>query len=274
MPQLQSKINQEKITLKYTQEGFVAPLDIITKEEAQGLRDDLENAELELADKPEKLALLKAYPERLLPSFDRLIRNENLISAASAVLGPNLMVWSAGLFIKEKNSSKIVSWHQDLTYWGLDDIAETTCWIAISRAHADSGCMKFVPGSHKTKIVPHNDTYSEDNLLSRGQEISVKVNENDAVSAALDAGQASMHHGLLFHSSGPNTSNGRRIGSAIRYIKPSMKQESGDKPIVSLVSGKDDFGNFKIADAPKSRLSEEDFELCRQDKALKQRILL
>ena len=167
MPQLQSKIDQEKITIKYTQEGFVAPLDIITKEEAQVLRDDFENAELELADKAEKLALLKAYPERLLPSFDRLIRNENLISAASAVLGPNLMVWSAGLFIKEKNSSKIVSWHQDLTYWGLDDIAETTCWIALSRAHADSGCMKFVPGSHKTKIVPHNDTYSDDNLLSR-----------------------------------------------------------------------------------------------------------
>ena len=92
MPQLQSKIDQEKITIKYTQEGFVAPLDIITKEEAQVLRDDFENAELELADKAEKLALLKAYPERLLPSFDRLIRNENLISAASAVLGPNLMV--------------------------------------------------------------------------------------------------------------------------------------------------------------------------------------
>jgi len=83
-----------------------------------------------------------------------------------------------------------------------------------------------------------------------------------------------MHHGLLFHSSGPNTSNDRRIGSAIRYIKPSMKQESGDKPIVSLVSGKDDFGNFKIADAPKGWLAEEDFELCRQDKALKKQILL
>ena len=65
--------------LKYTQEGFVAPLDIISKDEAQLLREDLENAELELADEPEKLALLKAYPERLLPSFDQLIRNENNI---------------------------------------------------------------------------------------------------------------------------------------------------------------------------------------------------
>ena len=274
MPQLKAHgKDHADITLRYNRDGFIAPINIISKEEAQALRMDLEIAELELSDNPEKLALLKAYPDRLLPLFDCLTRNEKLVSAASAVLGPDLMVWSAGLFIKEKRSSKIVSWHQDLTYWGLDDVAETTCWVALSTANENSGCMKFVPGSHQTKIVPHVDTYSEDNLLSRGQEIAVDVDENTAVVAALVAGQASMHHGLVFHSSGPNTTDDRRIGSAIRYIKPSMKQDTGDRPLVSLVSGRDLFGNFKIADAPKGRLMDEDFELCRKDKALKQRLL-
>jgi ectoine hydroxylase-related dioxygenase (phytanoyl-CoA dioxygenase family) len=266
-------LDQADITRTYMQDGFVVPIDVLSQHEARILRTDLEDAEAELANDVEKLALLKAYPDRLLPSFDALTRNETLISAASAVLGPNLMVWSAGLFIKEANSPKIVSWHQDLTYWGLDDIAETTCWVALSKAHETSGCMKFVPGSHKTKIVPHIDTYAEDNLLSRGQEIAVEVNEKDAVVAALDAGQASMHHGLLFHGSGPNTTDDRRIGSAIRYIKPSMKQATGDRPLVSLVRGQDNFGNFKIVDAPRGRLLDEDFELCRQDKALKARLL-
>ena len=266
-------LDQVDITLTYMQDGFVVPIDVLSQHEARILRTDLEDAEAELANDVEKLALLKAYPDRLLPSFDALTRNETLISAASAVLGPDLMVWSAGLFIKEANSPKIVSWHQDLTYWGLDDIAETTCWVALSKAHEKSGCMKFVPGSHKTKIVPHIDTYAEDNLLSRGQEIAVEVNEKDAVVAALDAGQASMHHGLLFHGSGPNTTDDRRIGSAIRYIKPSMKQATGDRPLVSLVRGQDNFGNFKIVDAPMGRLLDEDFELCRQDKALKARLL-
>ena len=59
--------------------------------------------------------------------------------------------------------------------------------------------MKFVPGSHKSRIVPHVDTFSENNLLSRGQEIAVDVNEQDAVAVELRAGQASMHHGHLFH---------------------------------------------------------------------------
>ena len=264
---------QSEIAAVYERDGFVVPIDVVSQAETQAVRDDLEAAEVELAGDPEKLGLLRGYPDRLLPSFDALTRNPKLIASASAVLGPDLMVWSASLFIKEAATDKIVSWHQDLTYWGLDDAEETTCWVALSRASLESGCMRFVPGSHKTRIVPHTDTFADDNLLSRGQEIAVEVDEEDAVVAALEAGQASMHHGHLFHASGPNTTNDRRIGSAIRFIKPSMKQKTGDKPLVSLVNGEDPFGHFTIAEPPRGRLNEKDFALCRTDKALKDRLL-
>ena len=257
----------------YERDGFVFPIDVISESEAREIRADLESAEAELADDPERLALLRSYPDRLLPSFDRLIRNPNLIDAASQVLGPDLMVWSAGLFIKEANSPKIVSWHQDLTYWGLDDAEETTCWVALSPANELSGCMKFVPGSHKHSLVPHVDTFDDNNLLTRGQEIAVEVNEEDGVSAVLGTGQASMHHGHLFHASGPNTTNDRRIGAAIRYITPSMKQRSGDRSLVALVAGQDSHGHFLVADTPKGRLLDEDFELCRRDSQIKRRVL-
>jgi ectoine hydroxylase-related dioxygenase (phytanoyl-CoA dioxygenase family) len=196
-----------------------------------------------------------------------------LIAAASQVLGPDLMVWSAGLFIKDANTAKIVSWHQDLTYWGLDDAEETTCWVALSPASTESGCMKFIPGSHKKQLVAHVDTFDENNLLTRGQEIAVEVNEEDGVAAALNTGQASMHHGHLFHASGPNTTADRRIGSAIRYIKPSMKQQSGDKSLVALVSGEDKYGHFEIAETPRGRLLDEDFERCFRDLEIKRRVL-
>ena len=189
-------------------------------------------------------------------------------------MGENILVWSAALFIKEAESKKIVSWHQDLTYWQLNDIKEVTCWFAVSSARKKAGCMKFIAGSHKKSIVPHNDTFDENNMLSRGQEIVVEVDENQAVYAELDPGQASFHHGLLFHSSGPNLTNDRRIGSAIRYISASMKQNTGDRPLVTQVSGDEDFGNFNILPPPKGRLLEEEFELCKQDNELKKRLLL
>ncbi|MEM7090880.1 MAG: phytanoyl-CoA dioxygenase family protein [Pseudomonadota bacterium] len=257
----------------YETDGFVAPIDILTAEEAQVLRTDFETAEAELSDDPARLKLLYTYPDRLLPSFDTLIRHPNLIAAASAVLGPDLMVWNGGLFVKESRSPQIVTWHQDLTYWGLDDAEEVTCWVAISDASVDSGCMKFVPGSHKSRIVEHIDTFSDNNLLSRGQEIAVDVAEEDAVAAALLAGQASMHHGHLFHASGPNLTGDRRIGAAIRYIKPAMRQESGAKTLVALVAGRDDYGHFEVANAPRGRLHDDDFAMCQRDQDQKQSIL-
>ncbi|MGI9524402.1 MAG: phytanoyl-CoA dioxygenase family protein [Hyphomicrobiaceae bacterium] len=268
-----SKGRMEDVVESYAHDGFVFPISVISEEEAEALRADLEAAEEELADSPDRLALLRSYPDRLLPSFDQLVRNTVLIQHASQILGSDLMVWSAGLFIKEPHSQKIVSWHQDLMYWGLDDAEETTCWVALSPATKESGCMMFVPGSHKRRLVPHIDTFAENNLLSRGQEIAVKVDDSEGVAVELEPGEASMHHGHLFHASGPNTTRDRRIGTAIRYIRPSMRQVSGDKSLVALVAGEDRHGHFKLAGSPRGRLAAEDFELCRLDSDLKRRVL-
>lgn len=261
------------IAQRYDQDGYVFPIDAISEGDASAIRADLEAAERQLRDDPERLALLRSYPDRLLPSFDRLIRNPVLVESAKAVLGPDLMVWSSALFIKEANSPKIVSWHQDLTYWGLDDAEETTCWVALSPATRASGAMKFVAGSHRKRAVDHVDTFDANNLLSRGQEIAVEVDENDAVVVELMPGQASMHHGHLFHASGPNTTGDRRIGSAIRYIKASMKQQDGTKSLVAHVSGEDQWNHFTVAPPPQGRLHEDDFELCRRDAVAKRHIL-
>ena len=110
----------------YTKNGFFSPVNALSKAEAAELRKDYETAEEELKGDTERLSLLKAYPNRLLPSFDTATRNETLVEAAKEILGENILVWSAALFIKEASSTKIVSWHQDLTYWQLNDIKEVT----------------------------------------------------------------------------------------------------------------------------------------------------
>jgi ectoine hydroxylase-related dioxygenase (phytanoyl-CoA dioxygenase family) len=257
----------------YTRDGFAFPIDVLSETQAKAVRADLERAEAELADDPARLGMLRSYPDRLLPSFDRLVRNPNLIEAVTPILGPDLMVWSGGLFIKEANTPHVVTWHQDLTYWGLDEVDKVTAWVALSPATIESGCMRYVPGTHTRRLVPHVDTFADNNLLSRGQEIAVEVDEDAAVNVILDTGQASLHHGHLFHASGPNRTNDRRIGVAIRYIKPSMKQKSGDRSLVTLVSGEDRYGHFTAVGEPKGWLTADDFELCRRDSEIKRRVL-
>jgi non-heme Fe2+,alpha-ketoglutarate-dependent halogenase len=77
----------------------------------------------------------------------------------------------------------------------------------------------------------------------------------------------------MFHGSGPNMTNERRLGVAIRYVAPSMKQTSGDKLLVSHVSGKDEYGHFEVMPPPAGRLRPEDFERARRNTEMKQGIL-
>jgi len=52
-----------------------------------------------------------------------------------------------------------------------------------------------------------------------------------------------------------------------------MKQTSGDKLLVSHVSGRDDYGHFNVAPPPTRRLQEEDFERVRRNVEVKRGIL-
>jgi chlorinating enzyme len=163
-----------------------------------------------------------------------------ILDAVESILGPDLMLWSCEYFIKEARTAKVVSWHQDLTYWGMGETDhEVTAWVALSLATPESGCMRFVPGSHKQPIVNHTDTFADDNLLSRGQEIAVEVDENDAIAAALLPGQMSLHHGRIFHASGPNVSNDRRIGFVMRFIRPDTPATGTGRDYAMLVRGCD-----------------------------------
>jgi non-haem Fe2+, alpha-ketoglutarate-dependent halogenase len=124
-----------------------------------------------------------------------------------------------------------------------------TVWVAFTPANLLNGCMKFMPGSHRQQLE-HKDTFDKHNLLSRGQEIAVKVDESKGVDAILKPGQASLHHVLLAHGSEPNKSNDRRIGFAIRYIPTDVKQAVGTRDSATLVRGVDTFHYFEHEPRP------------------------
>ena len=239
-----------QIAAAYARDGFVFPLDILSADEALTLRTDLEEAEALYADDPKKRAMVRGYPARLLPSYDALIRHPKMIAAASAVLGPDLLVWGSGHFIKEANTTSYVSWHQDLTYWGLDEPDEATLWVALSPASVEAGCMRFIPGSHRERIMPHADSFADENLLTRGQEIAIEVDDDKAVFCPLQSDELSLHYVRTVHASEPNQSSERRIGVAVRYITPDVSQVNGDVDSAWLVRGGDTHGNFVLETPP------------------------
>lgn len=240
---------------QYQQDGYLSPLDLLSQEEltryAQQYYECRDLAQQKNLDHQGE-RYFRTNAHLVLPFINEVMRHPKLLDMVESILGPNLLVWSAEFFVKPANSQKIVSWHQDLTYWGLGEVDdELTARVAFSEVNQASGCMRFVPGSHKQRIQPHRDTFSDDNMLSRGQEIVVEVNEKDTRLIELSPGQVSFHHGRMFHASGPNSTNAPRIGLAIRYITPSVRQQVAKRDYAMVVRGLDESGNW-IAVAPPS----------------------
>ena len=241
----------------YHEDGFVKPVRAFSPARAVELRKEIERIERQCAnaDKPIDInQYFRVNGQIVIPLLYEIARTEAVLDAVESVLGPNLLVWSCELFIKEAGSEKIVSWHQDMTYWGMGGSdKQATAWIAITNVSEEAGCMRFVPGSHKQQLIPHIDKFSEDNLLSRGQEVAVDVDEDDAVLDDLAPGEMSIHHGRIFHASGPNRSSDRRIGAAIRYVTPDLERSASGRDFATLVRGVDEYGNW-INAAPPAKL--------------------
>ncbi len=230
----------------YRRDGFVSPLPALSPPEISELCTELDG--LERREGGGISARTNRKPHLLLPWLNEVIRHPRILDAVEDVIGPNILCWGSGFFAKPAHDRALVSWHQDSTYWGLSEPEVVTAWVAFTASTAESGCMRVIPGTHRLDQIPHRDTFAEDNLLSRGQEIEV---EGDAVDLILDAGEMSLHHVRLIHGSTPNRAGQPRIGYAIRYVPTFIRQTAGVPDSAKLVRGEDTFGNFLPEPVPR-----------------------
>ena len=227
---------------QYHWEGYYFPLPVLCDEEVATCRGHLEAFE---QSQGEPIGgALRNKSHLLFKWIDDLMREDALLDPVEDLIGPDLLCWNTLFWVKEAGSESFVSWHQDLRYWGLDTHDLITVWLALSPATTESGCMRVLPGSHVGELLPHADEYQADNMLTRGQEISVEVDEALAVEMPLKPGQASMHNGRLAHASTPNASADRRIGLSFHYAPTKTKQVVGNWDSAALVRGEDRYGHF------------------------------
>ena len=242
------KVLSEAAVRQYSERGYYFPVRVLTPGEAANYRSKLETYETETGG-PLK-SEMKHKTHLIFKWAYELVRLPKILDAVEDLIGPNILCWSSTFFIKEAQSPAYISYHQDLTYWGLDPADIVTAWVALAPATLESGAMKFLPGSHTTEILPHKDTFAKDNLLTRGQEVAVEVDEGKLVDVLLQPGEMSLHHVKLVHGSMPNKSDDRRIGFAVRYVPSYVRQVAGPKDSAILVRGSDANGNFEPEEPP------------------------
>lgn len=227
---------------RYQEDGYLAPLDALSRAEADELFRYVQEFEASVPPEEAKKGLGTKCHLLHPPLYD-LLFHPKILDAVESILGPNILVWGSGFFYKKPGDGGYVSWHQDSTYWGLEPFDIVTAWVAVTPSRRENGCMRVVPGTHVKGQLPHADTFDKNNLLSRGQEIQVEVDEKDARDIVLEPGQFSLHHVAIVHGSEPNRSDIPRYGFTIRYIPTHVKQIGGRTSAV-LVRGKDEYGHF------------------------------
>ncbi len=243
---------------QYYEAGYVAPIDVFSKDEADEIRKEIELIEKKWPKELEGLG--RNYIHLISPVFDKVCHNNKILDAVESIIGKDILVCGTTLFVKNPKEKGFVSFHQDAKYIGLEPYNWVTAWVAVTDSNEENGCMRMWAGSHKQKLKYHNQKFDENNLLTRGQTIeNVPIDETKPV--ILKAGQISLHHPTVVHGSGINKSDERRIGFVIQsYIGTNVDQVLG-KIYVQQARGDDTFKYHKHVQRPKELMNKKNIQI-------------
>ena len=255
---------------QFQETGFLPAFPVLSADHALHFRANLESFEAE--NDGVLTGSLRFKNHLLFKWLSDLIRSPRILDVVEDIIGPDIMVWSTDWWIKEANSPQFVSWHQDSQYWGLDTDKLVTVWVALSPSTIESGCMRVLPGSHLGPDLAHEETYHNDNMLTRGQSID-DINEDKAVNLVLDTGQAILFAFRIAHASYPNKTDDRRVGLAIRYIPPDTQQQYSDQDSAALVRGVDNHQHFELEPEPRYDFDPVAVDFHKESEEIRRQIL-
>ena len=181
---------------------------------------------------------MKQKPHLLFTWLDELVRDEAVLDAVEGVIDPTSCAGRAASSPRRR-TTRATSLASGSHLLGARAGRHRDRLDRAFAEHAGERLHARRPGSHKRDVLPHTETFAAHNLLSRGQEIQVEVDERQARDLVAQPGEMSLHHVKLIHGSGPNQANDRRIGFAIRYVPTYVRQTAGAEDSAMLVRGVD-----------------------------------
>lgn len=144
-------------------------------------------------------------PSRLMPELLDAPLHRKTLSISTQLLGEDMELDFDMLINKAPHTNTPTPWHQDCAYWlNLPDTRALSCWTALDEASLDSGCMWYIPGSHKAPIRPHRPAGKG------GGALECEALEEEGVFVEVKPGTGIFHHGATAHYSRGNTTDGNR----------------------------------------------------------------
>ena len=222
-------VTQEEIE-SFERNGFVLPERGLDPESTETLRQTMEDV---FRDNPDwhNLVRMPHVPPREgqlegVIGGERLFEialHPQLIAAARALIGPNLIMWGGEIFAKPAAIGKSTPWHQDCynpairAAPGRKLSRSAMIWIAVDPVDVENGCLRFLPRSGRNGRLEHNLQPKPGAMLDFEVD-GETLRYDEAVNAELAPGHFSVHDSYVVHGANPNTSGRRRAGITFHYM--------------------------------------------------------
>ena len=232
-----------KIVDRYERDGIVFPIPVLSAEEVEDYRTELDAICVDRSKRVDRLHLQ-------FPWAYQLVSHPAVLDAVEGVLGPNLLVDGNLVFYKHPRDPRYASWHQDSVYSGWHLTPSVSAWIALTPSEPGNGCMRVIPGTHKQGLLEHENILDPHLMNRRGERLRMDVDETQAVDVVLRPGEMSLHHTNIVHGSNPNQSDRPRIGFIVRFVTNLSKNR--ERPVMR-VRGDADCSHLQLIEPPISR---------------------
>ena len=135
------------------------------------------------------------------------------------LIGPDArLYWEQSVF-KQPHSTEPILWHQDNGYTYVEPQAYLTCWVALTDATLDNGCVWVLPGVHRRGTVAHERT-------PIGYQCC--ADPPDAVAVPVEAGSIVVFSSLTPHATGYNGTDAVRKAYILQYAPDGAVALHGD----------------------------------------------
>jgi hypothetical protein len=88
----------------------------------------------------------------------RFCAHPTLAGICRDLIGPDVRLYWEQAVYKQPHSAEPVLWHQDNGYTFVEPQSYLTCWIAITDATPENGCVTVMPGVHRRGTLLHRET--------------------------------------------------------------------------------------------------------------------
>lgn len=142
-----------------------------------------------------------------------------LLGVCADLIGPDVRLYWEQAVYKQPHSAAPVLWHQDNGYTYVEPQQYLTCWIAITDATRQNGCISVVPGVHRDGTLEHRSTEIGEECWG---------DWDAAVDVPVDAGDVVVFSSLTPHATRENRTDDLRKAYIVQYVPDGAVALEGD----------------------------------------------